>query len=495
MARLAQARGTAEAEVARDGNPRGSAPDASCGDARRDTWDPGVGTPPPNLPATEIKPRASRPGGGVARLVVTQGPSTGKSLLITRARATVGRHLTNDLVLADPRVSAAHLELERRAEGRLLVRDLGTTNGTFLGAHRLVEAELGPGALLRLGDSSIRLEVDDRAEPEKGSEAARFGDLIGASPEMRELFATLARLGPSSVSVLAQGEAGTGKAALARALHGHSPRRGGPFVVLDAANIPKTLAESVLFGHERGAFAGADALHAGALERAAGGTLFIAGVGELPLDLQPRLLAVLEARALTRVGGAASIPVDVRVVAATHRDLRAEIDAGRFREDLFSRLAEARVFLPPLRARPADIPLLTRHFLDELGTAERPLEITSEALQSLASRRWPANVRELRNVLARAAALCVEGTITEADLAGEGFGFRGSVAEREPLDLAGTFAEAKARAIERFEVVYLEALLRRCGGNLSKASRQADIARNHLRALLKKRGLYNPGDT
>jgi DNA-binding NtrC family response regulator len=452
-------------------------------------------SPPPHLPATEIKPRPARTGGGVARLVVTQGPSSGKSLLLTRARATVGRHLTNDLVLADPRVSAAHLELERRDEGRLLVRDLGTTNGTFLGVHRLVEAELAPGALLRLGDSSLRLEVDDRAEPEKGSEAAHFGDLLGASPEMRELFSTLDRIAPSPLTVLAQGETGTGKAELGRALHAHSPRRAGPFVVLDVANIPKTLAESVLFGHERGAFTGADAVHIGALERASGGTLFLDEVGELPLDLQHGLLRVLETRAVTRVGGVESIPVDIRIVAATHRDLRAEIDAHRFREDLFYRLAEARVFLPPLRARPADIPLLTRHFLDELGTPERPLDITPEALQSLASRRWPGNVRELRNVLARAAALSAEGTLTEADLAGEGFGFRGSVAEREPLDLAGTFAEAKARAVERFEVVYLEALLRRCGGNLSKASRQADIARNHLRALLKKRGLYDPGDT
>ncbi len=450
--------------------------------------------PTPKLPATEAAPRKQRPGGGVARLVVTHGPSSGKALLITRARATVGRHPTNDLVLDDPRVSAAHLELERREEGRLLVRDLGTTNGTFLGAHRVLEAELGPGALLRLGETSVRLELDDRAEPEKGSEAARFGGLLGASPEMRELFATLDRIVPTPLTVLAQGETGTGKEELARAIHACSPRA-GPFVVLDAANIPATLAESVLFGHERGAFAGADARQLGAFERAHGGTLFLDEVGELPLDLQPKLLRVLETHALSRVGGADLIPVDFRLVAATHRDLRAEIEAHRFREDLYYRLAEVRVFLPPLRARPADMPLLARHFLDELGTPERPLTMTVEALQSLAGRRWPGNVRELRNVVARAAALCADGVIAEADLAGEGFGFRGSVAEREALDLAGTFAEAKGRAVERFEHAYLEALIRRCSGNLSKASRQADIARNHLRALLKKRGLYDPGDT
>jgi DNA-binding NtrC family response regulator len=220
------------------------------------------------------------------------------------------------------------------------------------------------------------------------------------------------------------------------------------------------------------------------------------------MDLQPKLLRVLESRSISRVGGNDVIPVDFRLIAATHRDLRAEIEAGRFREDLFFRLAEARVVLPPLRARPADIDLLARHFVAECAALAEPtpsgapkLSISPEAIASLEARRWPGNVRELRNVIARAAALCQDGTITESDLAGEGFGFRGSVAEREVLDLHGTFAEAKARAVERFERAYLDALLRRCAGNLSKASRQADIARNHLRALLKKRGLYDPGDT
>ncbi len=166
---------------------------------------------------------------------------------------------------------------------------------------------------------------------------------------MRELFATLDRIAPTPLTVLAQGETGTGKEELARAIHACSPRATGPLVVLDAANIPATLAESVLFGHERGAFTGADARHVGAFERAHGGTLFLDEVGELALDLQPKLLRVLETRSLTRVGGTETIPIDIRLVAATHRDLRAEIDARRFREDLFYRLAEARVFLPPAR--------------------------------------------------------------------------------------------------------------------------------------------------
>ena len=449
----------------------------------------------PTLPATESTPRPRRAGGGLARLVVTQGASAGMTLLLTRARATVGRHQTNDLVIADPRVSATHLELERREEGRVVVRDAGTTNGTWLGTHRILEMELAPGALLRIGDSAIRIELDDRAEPEPGSEGARFGGMIGVSPEMRELFATLERVAPTALSVLAQGETGTGKEELARAIHERSTRRGGPFVVLDAATVPGGLAESLLFGHERGAFTGADAKHVGTFELADGGTLFIDEIGELPLELQPKLLRVLESRTFSRVGGNENTPVDFRLIAATHRDLRVEIEAHRFREDLYFRLAEARVVLPPLRARPADIGPLVVHFLAELATQERPLSVTSEAITSLQRRPWPGNVRELRNVIARAAALSQDGVIQETDLAGEGFGFRGSVAERDALDLAGTFAEAKSRAVDRFERAYLDALLRRCGGNLSKASRQADIARNHLRALLKKRGLYDPGDT
>jgi len=302
-------------------------------------------------------------------------------------------------------------------------------------------------------------------------------------------------IAPTALSVLAQGETGTGKEELARAIHERSTRRGGPFVVLDAATVPGGLAESLLFGHERGAFTGADAKHVGTFELADGGTLFIDEIGELPLELQPKLLRVLESRTFSRVGGNENTPVDFRLIAATHRDLRVEIEAHRFREDLYFRLAEARVVLPPLRARPADIGPLVVHFLAELATQERPLSVTSEAITSLQRRPWPGNVRELRNVIARAAALSQDGVIQETDLAGEGFGFRGSVAERDALDLAGTFAEAKSRAVDRFERAYLDALLRRCGGNLSKASRQADIARNHLRALLKKRGLYDPGDT
>jgi DNA-binding NtrC family response regulator len=443
---------------------------------------------------TQVEPRLSSGGEIIGQVVVLEGANRGAALALVRAQATVGRHPTNDLVLADPLVSSVHLELTRRPGGRILARDLGTTNGSWLGEHRFVEVELSPGAILRVGSSLLSIGTDDRVSQAEVPPNTQFEGLIGSTPEMLELFAVLERIAPKSLSLLVQGETGTGKEEVARAVHERSPRKATSFTVLDATTIPAPLAESVLFGHERGAFTGADSRHQGAFERANGGTLFIDEVGELPLSLQPKLLRVLERRELTRVGGKDIIPVDVRVIAATHRDLRLEIEADRFREDLYFRLAQVRVVLPPLRARPEDIPALARHFLAQAaGPGETPHSIDEAALMELVRRPFPGNVRELRNILVRAAALSEDSCIRLNDIAGEGFGFRGSEAERNPLDLGGTFAEAKQRAIERFERAYLETLVRRCGGNLSRASREADLARHHLRDLLKKRGLYGDG--
>src|SRR5262245_38966298 len=298
----------------------------------------------------------------VARLVVMEGPNRGAALALVRAQATVGRHPTNDLVLSDPRVSSVHLEVVRRAGGRVLVRDAGSTNGSWIGDHRLFEAELFTGATLRVGDTLLRVDADEGAAPVQAAATTRFEGLLGSTPEMRELFAVLERVATKPLSVLVQGDTGTGKEEVARAVHARSGRQ-GPFFVLDATTIPATMAESVLFGHEKGAFAGAEARYQGAFERANGGTLFIDEVGELPLPLQPKLLRVLERRELTRVGGKDVVPVDVRVIATTHRDLRLEIDAEHFREDLYFRLAQVRVVLPPLRERKEDVPELSHHFL------------------------------------------------------------------------------------------------------------------------------------
>jgi DNA-binding NtrC family response regulator len=426
---------------------------------------------------------------GVPRLTAVTGPSAGRGLAMTSALATVGRHPTNDLVLDDPRTSGVHLEL-RRAGDRVHVRDAGSTNGTWVGPHRVFEAELAPGAEITVGATRLRVDIDDMATSARRSAASSFGGLVGQSTEMLELFATLERIAPKDLTVLVQGETGTGKEEVARAIHAHSPRAGAPFIVIDATSLPESLAESLLFGHERGAFTGADQRRAGFFEAAHGGTVFLDEVGELPAAMQAKFLRVLERHEITRVGGTAPVPIDVRVVAATHRDLRHEIEAGRFREDLFFRLSQMRVVVPPLRDRPADVAVLCSTILAQIAGKGIPLALEPSALAQLEAQRWPGNVRELRNVLVRAAVLASGAVIRRADVAGEGLGFRGTREERAALDLSGPFAGAKERAVARFESAYLAMLMRRCAGNLSLAAREAGLTRNHLRDLLKKRGIY-----
>jgi two-component system nitrogen regulation response regulator GlnG len=422
----------------------------------------------------------------VPRLLAIRGPGAGTGLAMTGSLATVGRHRTNDLVLADPRVSAVHLEVRRVGTG-VRIRDAGSTNGTWLGPHRIVEMELAAGAEITVGGTVVRLDAGQEAASDVATARQAFGDLVGASPPMRELFAMLERIAPKNLTVLVQGETGTGKEEVARAIHAHSPRARAPFVVVDATALPPSLAESILFGHEKGAFTGADHRRLGLFEAADGGTIFLDEIGELPADLQAKFLRALERREITRVGATAPVKIDVRVLAATHRDLRREIEHGRFREDLYFRLAQVRVVIAPLRDRPDDVPLLCAAFLRELGA---PVVVEADAMADLQAQPWPGNVRELRNVIARAVALASEATIRRADVAGEGFGFRGTRDERAPLVLSGPFAPAKAQAIERFERAYLAALMRRCRDNLSHAARDAGLARHHLRELLKKRGLY-----
>jgi DNA-binding NtrC family response regulator len=415
------------------------------------------------------------------------GPATGRVFAMASARATIGRHATNDLVLDDPRVSGVHLELQR-VEQRVRVKDTGSTNGTWLGRHRVTEIELEPGAEIMVGSSVLRFDVDDAGIPSPLSPNSSFGELVGESVIMRELFALLERIAPKELGLLVQGETGTGKEEVARAVHARSARASRPFIVIDASALPETLAESLLFGHEKGAFTGSDERRIGFFEAAQGGTIFLDEIGELSPALQAKFLRVLERHEITRLGGQLPIKVDVRVIAATHRDLRLEIEAGRFREDLYFRLAPVRVLLPPLRDRQSDIPLLAQKLLQSVGSERAVIE--PQALAYLQAQPWPGNVRELRNVLARAAALASNDVIKREDVAGEGFGFRGTPEERTALDLSGTFVAAKEQAIERFESAYLAALMKRCAGNVSHAARESNLARHHLRDLLRKRSLY-----
>ncbi len=420
----------------------------------------------------------------VPRITAIAGPGAGRATAMTRAVATVGRHSTNDLVLDDARVSGVHLEL-RRVGDRVHMRDAGSTNGTWLGPHRIADAQLSVGAEILVGDTLLRVDTDDAVASAAVSPHPSFGELVGVSTAMREIFATLERVAKKPLGLLFQGEAGTGKEEMARAVVASSPRAGAAFVVVDVTSLPPALADVALFGQEKTSTVEAAT---GLLEAAHGGTVFLDEVGQLAPSSQAKLLRLLERQELTRTGGHVASKIDVRVLAATSRDLRHEIEEGRFREDLYLRLAQVRIFVPPLRDRMEDIPLLCNRLLAAAG--ETALTIEADAMQQLTTYPWPGNVRELRNALERAAALAQDSVIRRADVAGEGFGFRGTREERSPLDLSGTFKLAKERSVERFESSYLAALMRRCNGNVSLASREADLARHHLRDLLKKRELY-----
>ncbi len=403
---------------------------------------------------------------------------------------TVGRHQTNDLVLSDPAVSLVHLEARRLENGGVLVKDSKSKNGVWLAGNRLLEAELAPDTVLQIG--STLLKADHGGSDTELSTNTRFGGLVGQSLVMRELFAMLEKVATRNLAVLIEGETGTGKEEVARAIHAHSSRKDKPFVVLDATSIPPTLAESILFGHEKGAFTGAHERSQGVFEQANGGTVFLDEVGELPLELQPKLLRVLERREVVRLSGQKPIPVDVRLIAATLRDLRHEVERSRFRDDLYFRLAQVRLVVPPLRSRLDDIGLLAQRFLCQCGESEGHVPaLAPEALDELKHRPWLGNVRELKNVLLRAAALCNGNVIRQDDVLGT------SLLGSPKDDMASSMLEhdfltAKGEAVRKFERIYLQALMHKVDGNLSQAARHSRLARHHLRELLRKHGLYEP---
>ncbi len=430
------------------------------------------------------------------RLTITAGPDRGRTSEFRQRKLVVGRAESADFQLADRTVSSFHAAIAS-SEGGIEVRDLQSSNGVLYAGARFEQALLPPGSVVQLGGTSIRVELAGSIERQEGETS--FGGLKGNSASMRELFGTLARLAPTALSVLVQGPTGTGKELVARALHDASPRAGKPFVVLDCTTIPAALAESVLFGHEKGAFTGANERQRGIFEAADGGTVFLDEIGELPTDLQPKLLRVLEQRQLVRVGSTQPRPIDVRVISATWRDLRTAINKNRFREDLYHRLAQALVEIPPLEERRDDIPLLVEHVLRSLPSDKGcARSIDREALAELKSRAWPGNVRELRNVVERAAWTALSDVITAADLA---FERRLSGERREAADPAtrpppppGTseaidpFKSAKRTLIDEFERQYLQKLFTRTQGNISRAAQLAGVERHYIRTLYRKHG-------
>jgi transcriptional regulator with GAF, ATPase, and Fis domain len=305
-------------------------------------------------------------------------------------------------------VSRVHAELSIRDDG-LWVRDLDSRNGTHVGGVRVTGAQPTSHAPMRFGSVEVRLEyAEDARSPVEVWPASTFGELRGESTVMRELFALLARVAGSDAHVLVRGETGTGKELVARAIHDASPRRNGPFVVVDCGAFTDSLLDAELFGYAKGAFTGALATHVGAFEAADGGTVFLDEIGEVPLAVQPKLLRVLEAKTVRRLGEVAHRTVDVRVVSATHRDLPTMVASGAFREDLFFRLGVLPVMVPPLRRRAEDIPGLLVLFAERGSTASSPPAFEAAVRAELSRWPWPGNVRELRNFVERARALGVE---------------------------------------------------------------------------------------
>jgi DNA-binding NtrC family response regulator len=414
------------------------------------------------------------------RVEVLDGPARGKSASSETETLTVGSADGNDLVLDDPTVSRYHVELSR-AEHGILVVDNGSTNGTGYEGAILTRATVRPGAVLTLGKSRVRVDDGARITLEllEGDELA---GMRGRTAVMRRLMARIGKAARSETPALLIGESGTGKELVARALHEEGARKDGPFVTVDCGALSPSLVASELFGHEKGAFTGADRQHVGAFERAHGGTIFLDEIGELGADLQPALLGVLERGRFRRVGGRKEVEIDVRVVAATHRDLRAEVNSGAFRLDLYYRLAVVVLSIPALRDRPEDVPLLIEHFLREAGFSGSISEIFSpDAMSALARHRWPGNVRELRNVVEATLAM---GEAPALDTSVPGGPLAGSSA-----DLDRAYKDARRALLDDFEARYVARLLERTGGNVSAAAREAQMDRTYLIKLIQRHGL------
>ncbi|OJH35308.1 sigma-54-dependent Fis family transcriptional regulator [Cystobacter ferrugineus] len=420
------------------------------------------------------------------RLQVTAGPDEGRSVVSDKERLRCGAHPTNDLVLAEDRTASRHhFEILNTERGWLLV-DLNSTNGTFLEGRRVERAYLSAGAVVRAGSSMLSFTPIDEEVTVEPDREGELGGLVGQSVHMRQVFALIKKIAPLDVSVIIGGETGTGKELVARAIHERSSRSKGPLVVLDCGAIPPHLIESELFGHEKGAFTGAMTERPGAFERAHGGTIFLDELGELRLDLQPKLLRVLENREVRRVGGNAVLSVDCRVIAATNRDLVKEIAAGHFREDLFFRLSVIHLQLPPLRERREDIPLILSRALAEPEVLSRHgrKHISPEALALLMAYPWPGNVRELVNVLSHVLAFSEGEEVLPEHLPAR---VRGQARELPlPFNEHLTFKDAKEQLLENFEREYITRVLSRCEGNLSRAARESGLHRKSIERLVKK---------
>jgi DNA-binding NtrC family response regulator len=458
-------------------------------------------TRPGDVPLEEVT-KAAQPGGVEAseaasfRVYVVEGFDAGREIRIDgreASRLLVGKGPTADLKLVDPAVSRRHLALEVE-RGRLRVTDLGSTNGTRIDDHEIVDAYARGGEILRIGSTVLRV---DRLAPVPAADERRasgFARVIGASPAMQRLYPLCERLAASNVPVIIEGETGTGKEALAEALHEAGPRAAFPFVVFDCTTVAASLVESELFGHERGAFTGASSARKGMFELAEGGTLLIDEIGDLDMALQAKLLRAVERSEVRRVGGSRPIKCNVRLLAATRRDLEREVQQGRFRDDLFHRLAVARIELPPLRKRREDIPLLARHFWGTLGGD--PAGPPAPLVEAWSDGAWPGNVRELRNAVARRIALGdLDAGMPRMPAAGaaEGNGNGAAAAEGADIDVGDVlamglpFPKARRMVLDSFVRRYVARALAASGGNVAAAAAASGIARRYFQILRERR--------
>jgi transcriptional regulator with GAF, ATPase, and Fis domain len=455
----------------------------------------------------------------MCRIVVTNTVSKGASAELSgNDSIIIGADEDCGLRIEDPTVSGQHAKITRTDGGALLV-DLGSTNGTFYQRSRVGEVVVPYGATISVGKATVKVVPHENAVMIPQSATARFGDLVGEDRRMREMFSLLGDVAPTDATVVIEGETGTGKELVAKALHDHSERAKKHFVVFDCSAVPHDLVESALFGHKKGAFTGATDTRQGAFRRANGGTIFLDEIGELPLDLQPKLLRAIESRTVQQVGGDDYERVDVRVIAATNRNLKQEVRDGRFREDLYYRLAVVRIVLPPLRDRTDDLAILVRHFVDTNRNG-KDVEIDSRSWEKLAAYSWPGNVRELKNVVERGLSLFrgpgmldfgeylpgaseysglaseeVTTPLQSAPPAGGAAGLPAEVAAavRDALgeESGYSFKEAKNLVVDAFERHYLKRLVDTHSGNISRAASAASMDRKHLRELMKKHGLWS----
>lgn len=418
--------------------------------------------------------------------ISVRGAGEEKRVRVESPRFVIGSSDAADLRINDKTISREHLTLTLGPTG-VVIRDEGSRNGTWLGTTRVRDVLLTADALLKIGGTTLAFQIDSGLSDIPIASRTQFGAAYGASPTMRHVFGVLERAAPEEITVLLEGESGVGKEVLARAIHDESPRKDGPFVPVDCGAIPPGLIESELFGHVKGAFTGASSDQIGMVEQANGGTLFLDEIGELPLDLQPKLLRVLEAREVKPVGSRETRKVNVRVVAATNRRLAEQVEAGEFREDLFYRLAVVRVMVPPLRDRSGDIETLATRMFQRALKKDDAL-ISPDVLAMLQSYRWPGNVRELRNVVERHALLGLndrdglfDGTTPET---------RGMRAELWTMG----FHDARRALLDEFEKNYLTRILERAGGVVSKAAEMAGLARPSFYRMIDRLGIKPKDD-